>query len=72
MSESVYKFIELAGTSKTSWEDAVVNAVDLASKSVRDTRVAEVKELDVKIEGGKVVLFRAVVRLSFKYNPDKD
>ncbi len=72
MVESVYKFIELAGTSKTSWEDAVVNAVETASKSLRDTRVAEVKDLDVKIEGGKVVLFRVVVRLSFKYNPDKD
>ncbi len=72
MVESVYKFIELAGTSKTSWEDAVVNAVEMASKSLRDTRVAEVKDLDVKIEGGKVVLFRVVVRLSFKYNPDKD
>lgn len=72
MSESVYKFIEMVGTSKTSWEDAVVNAVETASKSVRDTRVAEVKELDVKIEGGKVVLFRVNVRLSFKYDPQKD
>lgn len=70
MTDSVYKFIELAGTSKTSWEDAVVNAVNTASKSVRDTRVAEVKDLDVKIEGGKVVLYRAVVRLSFKYKQE--
>jgi flavin-binding protein dodecin len=69
MSDSVYKFIELVGTSPTSWEDAVKNAVETASKSVRDTRVAEVKDLDVKIEGGKVVLFRAVVKLSFKYQP---
>ncbi|MFO8113196.1 MAG: dodecin family protein [Desulfosalsimonadaceae bacterium] len=69
MTESVYKFIEMVGTSKTGWEDAVVNAVETASKSVRDTRVAEVKDLDVKIEGGKVVLYRAVVRLSFKYKP---
>ncbi len=69
MSESVYKFIELVGTSSTSWEEAVKNAVETASKSVRDTRVAEVKDLDVKIEGGKVVLFRAVVKLSFKYQP---
>ena len=67
MSESVYKFIELVGTSTTSWEEAVKNAVETASKSVRDTRVAEVKDLDVKIEGGKVALFRAVVKLSFKY-----
>ncbi len=72
MSESVYKFIEMVGTSKTGWEDAVVNAVETASKSLRDTRVAQVKDLDVKIEGGKVVVYRAVVRLSFKYNPDKD
>lgn len=72
MTESVYKFIEMVGTSKTSWEDAVVNAVETASKSVRDTRVAEVKELDVKIEGGKVVLFRVNVRLSFKYDPQKE
>ncbi|MFW5975504.1 MAG: dodecin family protein [Desulfosalsimonas sp.] len=70
MSESVYKFIELVGTSKTSWEDAVKNAVETASKSLRDTRVAEVKDLDVKIEDGKVVLFRAVVKLSFKYKTE--
>ncbi|MCF8025764.1 MAG: dodecin family protein [Desulfobacteraceae bacterium] len=68
MSESVYKFIELVGTSKTSWEEAVKNAVDTASKSLRDARVAEVKDLDVKIEDGKVALFRAVVKLSFKYH----
>ncbi len=70
MTESVYKFIELVGTSKTSWEEAVKNAVETASKSVRDTRVAEVKDLDVKIEDGKVVLFRAVVKLSFKYKTE--
>lgn len=70
MTESVYKFIELVGTSKTSWEDAVKNAVETASKSLRDTRVAEVKDLDVKIEDGKVVLFRAVVKLSFKYKTE--
>lgn len=72
MTESVYKFIEMVGTSKTGWEDAVVNAVEMASKSLRDTRVAEVKDLDVKIEGGKVVLYRAVVRLSFKYKADAE
>ncbi|MFP4194362.1 MAG: dodecin family protein [Desulfobacterales bacterium] len=72
MSESVYKFIELVGTSKTSWEDAVAKAVETASKSLRDTRVAEVKDLDVKIEGGKVVLFRAVVKLSFKYHVEEE
>lgn len=72
MSDSVYKFIELVGTSATSWEDAVKNAVETASKSLRDTRVAEVKDLDVKIEGGKVVSFRAVVKLSFKYHTGED
>lgn len=70
MTESVYKFIELVGTSKSSWEEAVKNAVETASKSLRDTRVAEVKDLDVKIEDGKVVLFRAVVKLSFKYKTE--
>ncbi|MCF8110181.1 MAG: dodecin family protein [Desulfobacteraceae bacterium] len=72
MSDSVYKFIDLVGTSKTSWEDAVKNAVETASKSLRDTRVAEVKDLDVKIEDGKVALFRAVVKLSFKYQLGQD
>ncbi len=72
MTDSVYKFIEMVGTSKVGWEDAVVSAVETASKSVRDTRVAQVKEFDVKIEDGKVVLYRVVVRLSFKYNPSKE
>ncbi len=72
MTESVYKFIELVGTSKTSWEEAVKNAVETASKSLRDTRVAEVKDLDVKIEDGKVALFRAVVKLSFKYRTGEE
>ena len=72
MTESVYKFIEMVGTSKTSWEEAVMNAVETASKSLRDTRVAQVKDLDVKIEDGRVALFRAVVRLSFKYRAEHD
>jgi len=67
MSDSVYKFIEMVGTSATSWEDAAKNAVDTAAKSLRDLRVAEVKEMDMKLENDKVVLFRTVVRLSFKY-----
>lgn len=70
MKDSVYKIIEMVGTSKKSWEDAAKNAVELASQSLRDTRVAEIKDLDMKIEDGKVVLFRATVRLSFKYQPD--
>ena len=67
MSDSVYRFIEMVGTSTTSWEDAAKNAVETAGKTVRDTRVAAVKDLDMKIEDGKVVLYRATVRLSFKY-----
>jgi len=67
MSDSVYKFIEMVGTSATSWEDAAKNAVDTAAKSLRDLRVAEVKEMDMKLENDKVMLFRTVVRLSFKY-----
>lgn len=67
MSNSVYKIIELVGTSTTSWEDAAKNAVDQASKSLSDLRIAEIKELDMKIEDGKVVAYRANVRVSFKY-----
>ncbi|MCD6584862.1 MAG: dodecin domain-containing protein [Desulfobacteraceae bacterium] len=67
MSGSVYKFIEMVGTSATSWEDAAKTAVETAAQSLRDTRVAEVKDLDMKIEDGKVVLYRATVKVSFKY-----
>lgn len=67
---SVYKIIELVGTSEVSWEDAAKQAVDTASKTLRDLRVAEVGELDLKIENGKVVAYRARVRLSFKYQND--
>ncbi len=67
MSGSVYKFIEMVGTSATSWEDAAKTAVETAAQSLRDTRVAEIKDLDMKIEEGKVVLYRATVKLSFKY-----
>jgi hypothetical protein len=65
--ESVYRVIDVIGTSKTSWEDATKRAVETATKSLRDLRVAEVRELDVKIENGKVVAYRARVQLSFKY-----
>ena len=67
MAESVYKIIELVGSSEKSWEDAAKNAVDKASKSLRDLRVAEVGKLDMKVENGKVVAYRARVNLSFKY-----
>ncbi|MEA3435576.1 MAG: dodecin family protein [Thermodesulfobacteriota bacterium] len=67
MSESVYKIIDLVGSSPTSWEEAAKNAVETASKSLRDLRVAEVDKLDMKVEDGKVTAFRARVKLSFKY-----
>jgi flavin-binding protein dodecin len=67
MTISTYKIIELVGTSEISWEDAAKNAVATASKSLRDLRVAEVKELDMKIENGKVAAYRAKLELSFKY-----
>lgn len=67
MGESVYKIIELVGTSTDSWEAAAKAAVAKASKSLRDLRVAEVSELDMTIEKGKVTAYRAKVKLSFKY-----
>ncbi|TVQ97609.1 MAG: dodecin domain-containing protein [Desulfovibrionales bacterium] len=69
MSESVYKIIELVGTSSKSWEDAVQNVVEKASTSLRDLRIAEVQKLDAKIENGKIVAYRARVTVSFKYQP---
>jgi dodecin len=67
MSESCYKIIELVGSSKLSWEDAAKNAVKVASKSLKELRVAEIVKLDMTIEDGKVALYRAKVSLSFKY-----
>jgi flavin-binding protein dodecin len=67
MTESVYKIIELVGTSKKSWEEAVAAAVETASKSLRDLRIAEVLKLDVMIEDGKVAAYRARINVSFKY-----
>ncbi len=67
MSDSVYKVIELVGTSAKSWEDAAKNAVETAGNSLKDLRVAEIRELDLKVENGKVVAYRAKVNLSFKY-----
>ncbi len=66
MTESVYKFIELVGTSTESWEKAAAAAVEMASKTLRDLRVAEVAELDMVIEDQKVTAYRAKVKLSFK------
>ena len=67
MSDSVYKVIELIGTSPESWEDAVKNIIAKAGKTLRDLRIAEVILLDTKIEDQKVTLFRAKVKLSFKF-----
>ena len=67
MSDSVYKIIELVGSSPNSWEEAAKNAVDKASKTLRDLRIAEISQLDLKIEDGKVAAYRAKVNLSFKY-----
>jgi flavin-binding protein dodecin len=67
MSDSVYKIITLVGTSTESWEKAAANAIETASKSLRDLRIAEIEELDMQLEDGKVKSFRAKVRISFKY-----
>jgi flavin-binding protein dodecin len=67
MSGSVYKIVELVGSSSTSWEDAAKNAVETASKSLKDLRIAEITQMDMKIEVGKVTAYRAKVNLSFKY-----
>lgn len=71
MAESVYKIIELVGTSTKSWEDAAKNAVEVAGKSLRELRIAEITKLDLKIEKGKVAAFRARVQISFKYEAGK-
>ena len=67
MPESTYKIIELVGTSKKSWEDAAKTAVETASKSLKDLRIAEISDLDMSLEDGKVAAFRARVKVSFKY-----
>ena len=70
MSNSTYKIIELVGTSNSSWESAANNAIETASKSLKDLRVAEITKLDLKIENGKVAAYRARVNLSFKYEKE--
>jgi flavin-binding protein dodecin len=65
--DSIYKVTEIIGTSASSWEDAAKNAVEAASGTLRDLRIAEVVKLDVKIDGGKVVEYRTRLQLSFKY-----
>ncbi len=68
---SVYKVIELVGTSPESWERAAANAVETAMQSLRDLRIAEVVEMDLQIEEGKVVAYRTKVKVSFKYHTDE-
>ncbi|MEW6028017.1 MAG: dodecin family protein [Chloroflexota bacterium] len=70
MAESVYKVIELVGTSTESWEKAAAAAVATAGKSLTDLRIAEVVQLDMQIEDGKIALYRAKIKLSFKYHQD--
>jgi len=67
MTDSIYKIIDLVGSSPTSWEDAATNAIARASQSLRDLRIAEVTKLDLKIENGKPAQFRTNMRISFKY-----
>ncbi len=67
MAESVYKVIELVGTSPESWEKAAAAAIERASKTLRDLRIAEVIELDMQLEGGKVLAYRVKLKVSFKY-----
>lgn len=66
-SEGVYRVIDVIGTSRTSWEEAAKNAVETAAKSLRDIRIAEVAQMDLRVEDGKVVAFRTRLQLSFKY-----
>ena len=72
MSDSVYKIIELVGTSSTSWEDAAKNAVETASHTLKNLRIAEITKLDMKVEDGKVAAYRARVSVSFKYEHKHD
>jgi flavin-binding protein dodecin len=67
MSNTTYKIVELVGTSPNSWEEAAKHAVETASKTLRDLRIADITQMDMKIEDGKVAAYRARVKLSFKY-----
>jgi flavin-binding protein dodecin len=70
MTESVYKVIELVGSSAESWEKAAANAVEIAAKSVRDLRIAEVVEMDLQIENGEVIAYRTKLKISFRYHSE--
>ena len=69
MPNSIYKVIDLIGTSDVSWEEAARHAVEEAGKTLKNLRIAEIVKLDMKIENGKVAAFRARVNVSFKYEP---
>jgi hypothetical protein len=71
MTESVYKIIELVGTSTESWEKAASAAIERAGKSLRDLRIAEVSQLDMQVSDGKVEVYRAKIKVSFKYGTGK-
>jgi dodecin len=71
MTESVYKIIELVGTSSESWEKAASAAIERAGKSLRDLRIAEVSQLDIQVSEGRVEVYRAKIKVSFKYGADK-
>jgi flavin-binding protein dodecin len=72
MADSVYKVVELVGTSSESWEKAAANAVETASQSLRDLRIARVEEQDVQVEEGRVVAYRVRLKLSFKYHQGEE
>jgi len=71
MPDSVYKIIEVVGSSPDSWEDAARAAVEMTGKSLKDLRIAEIADLDLKVEEGKVTAFRARVKISFKYHGEE-
>jgi dodecin len=71
MTNSVYKFIELVGTSTESWEKAAATAVETAAQTLRDLRIAEVTELDMQVDSGKVIGYRAKIKVSFKYEGEQ-
>jgi len=72
MAESVYKIIELVGSSTESWEKAAAAAIEMAAKSLHDLRIAEVTQLDMQLEDGKIVAYRVKVKVSFKYHKESD
>ncbi len=72
MADSVYKIIELVGTSSESWEKAAAMAVETAAKSLRDLRIAEIVQLDMQLDNGKVIAYRAKVKVSFRYHTGDD